>query len=113
MSMSKYASKEDFENRSLADRLSDEADQCRNDGADDIANLLDEARGELERLRKDAGRYQHIRSNAVWRPTIGSDRMLTWDLRMPTPDISDKGLAGDSVRLGLDAAIDAAMGKKP
>ena len=71
--------------------------------------------GELERLRKDAGRYQHIRSNAVWRwrPTIGSDQMITWDLRMPTPDISDAGLAADSVRLGLDAAIDAAMGEKP
>jgi hypothetical protein len=29
-------------------RLSDEADQCRNDGADDIARLLDEARTKLE-----------------------------------------------------------------
>ena len=47
MSMSKYASKADFENRSLADRLSDEADQCRNDGADDIAKLLDEASAKL------------------------------------------------------------------
>lgn len=31
----------------LASRLSDEADLCRNDGADDIANLLDEARRAL------------------------------------------------------------------
>ena len=28
---------------SLIERLSDEADLCRNDGADDIAALLDEA----------------------------------------------------------------------
>jgi hypothetical protein len=28
----------------LVDRLSDEADLCRNDGAEDIANLLDESR---------------------------------------------------------------------
>ena len=29
--------------QALTQRLSDEADQCRNDGADDIARLLDEA----------------------------------------------------------------------
>lgn len=33
----------DWEARPLVDRLSDEADQCRNDGANDIAALLDEA----------------------------------------------------------------------
>ena len=31
----------------LIERLSDEADQCRNDGAEDIAKLLDEARAAL------------------------------------------------------------------
>ena len=31
----------------LIERLSDEADQCRNDGAEDIARLLDEARAAL------------------------------------------------------------------
>ncbi|MDO9148282.1 MAG: hypothetical protein Q7U52_11590 [Hydrogenophaga sp.] len=36
-------------NDNLIERLSDEADQCRNDGADDIAKLLDEARAAIER----------------------------------------------------------------
>lgn len=35
----------------LNDRLADEADQCRNDGAEDIAALLDEARVAIEILR--------------------------------------------------------------
>lgn len=36
-------------------RLSDEADLCRNEGADDIARLLDEARVALEAAQRDAG----------------------------------------------------------
>ena len=36
----------------LVARLRDEADLCRNDGATDIANLLDEAAAEIERLQK-------------------------------------------------------------
>lgn len=35
----------------LVERLRDESDLCRNDGADDIALLLDEAATELERLQ--------------------------------------------------------------
>lgn len=38
---------------SLTDRLSNEADQCRNDGADDIAALLDEARAKLTAIGRD------------------------------------------------------------
>lgn len=34
----------------LRERLGDEADLCRNEGADDIANLLDEARWRIEAL---------------------------------------------------------------
>lgn len=34
----------------LIERLATEADQCRNDGADDIAKLLDEAVAELQSL---------------------------------------------------------------
>ncbi len=52
-------SKADFESlspaeqfTSLPDRLSGEADQCRNDGADDIAKLLDEAESELREWHK-------------------------------------------------------------
>lgn len=38
--------------RDIADRLSDEADLCRNDGANDIAALLDESVLELFALRE-------------------------------------------------------------
>src|SRR6185312_8772543 len=38
----------------LADRLSNEADLCRNDGADDIADLLDEARAALAKPERCA-----------------------------------------------------------
>jgi len=37
--------------RDLCDEISDEADLCRNEGAEDIADLLDEARAEILRLR--------------------------------------------------------------
>ena len=59
----------------LLDRLSDEADLCRNDGADDIARLLDEAAAELRRLHAeleamtecaknhDAARTKHFLAN--------------------------------------------------
>ena len=52
----------------MVDRLRDEADLCRNEGATDIAVLLDEAADELERLsaqvaqyREDAERYRWLR----------------------------------------------------
>jgi len=35
----------------LDERLQTEADLCHNEGADDIANLLDEAAAELNQLR--------------------------------------------------------------
>lgn len=41
--------------KALVTRLQDEADLCRNDGADDIAKLLDEAVSALEGREKDAG----------------------------------------------------------
>lgn len=54
----------------MATRLSDEADQCRNDGADDIAKLLDEAAAndraqaaEIARLRKA---LQRLESAVDW-----------------------------------------------
>ena len=37
-----YQRGKDLESRTLLERVQDEADQCRNDGADDIAALLDE-----------------------------------------------------------------------
>jgi chromosome segregation ATPase len=49
--------KEHTDREDLLDRLSDEADLCRNDGADDIANLLSAAREEILRLE---GRVNHL-----------------------------------------------------
>ncbi len=65
MSISKYASKADFENRSLADRLSDEADAWASDGFDDLALLLNEAREENKRLTKDAEMWRSWRERAL------------------------------------------------
>lgn len=84
----------------LVQRLQDEADLCRNDGADDIAGLLDEAAGEVERLRMltcecvrnsaDAARYRWLR------------------------DVGDASWSAMAARVtegakGIDAAIDAAI----
>jgi len=52
---------------SLSDRLSDEADLCRNDGADDIAALLDDARKELERLNAQRLELQSEREQLLER----------------------------------------------
>jgi len=38
----------------IEQRLSDEADLCRNDGADDIATLLDEAQNVIKTFREIA-----------------------------------------------------------
>lgn len=54
---------------SLIQRLQDEADQCRNDGADDVARLLDEAASELTRqlaTLEAAVEQANARQNASW-----------------------------------------------
>jgi hypothetical protein len=38
------------DDKALVERLSDEADLCRNDGADDVASLLDDAADRIEAL---------------------------------------------------------------
>lgn len=55
----------------LAERASDEADLCRNDGADDIAQLLDEVSAHLRAL--DAS---HQRLIEIVRVTIGNIKSL-------------------------------------
>ena len=42
----------------LIERLHNEADQCRNDGADDIANLLGDCICEIRRLRAEVASEQ-------------------------------------------------------
>lgn len=43
----------------IVELLSDEADLCRNDGADDIANLIDTAKAEIETLRSKVVELWH------------------------------------------------------
>lgn len=52
-------------NAALIERLSDEADLCRNEGADDIAALLDEASGGISAL---CGALEHILKGALSLP---------------------------------------------
>jgi hypothetical protein len=46
------------EKPTLIERLHNEADQCRNDGADDIANLLGDCICEIRRLRAEAAKSE-------------------------------------------------------
>lgn len=56
----------------IRDRLSDEADLCRNEGAVDIAALLDDARYHIERLRD---RINHLTNvNDGLRETLDAQR---------------------------------------
>lgn len=45
----------------IEDRLANEADLCRNEGADDIAELLDEAREAIYKLKQE--------SRNTWQPS--------------------------------------------
>ena len=46
-------------------RLHDEADLCRNDGANDIAQLLDDAVKEIERMQKIESAAVTLRSRCI------------------------------------------------
>ena len=51
----------------IIERLRDEADLCRNEGADDIAELLGQAVSAIEELRSDIGkRDAFIGSLCLW-----------------------------------------------
>lgn len=66
----------------LIQRLHDESDQCRNDGADDIAQLLDQAAAALQSLAHTATR---LRTN-------------DWSLRKPQ-EVAD--IAADKIAAAL------------
>lgn len=81
--------------KTLVDRLADEADQCRNDGATDIAKLLDEAREALLKVdrpdktegiqwpvARDVGRIGDMSPSASLRVGLDSDNdvyVSVWD----------------------------------
>ena len=94
----------------LLTRLRDEADLCRNDGAADVAALLDEAAGSIEDLQlsataseKDAARYQWLREQMH----IAGAAIV--EVLQPAGDWGNSVTAESPE--GLDAAIDAAMEK--
>ncbi|KAF1003948.1 MAG: hypothetical protein GAK28_04411 [Luteibacter sp.] len=81
--------------KTLVDRLADEADQCRNDDATDIAKLLDEAREALLKVdrpdkteaiqwpvARDVGRIGDMSPSASLRVGLDSDNdvyVSVWD----------------------------------
>ncbi len=104
----------------LIQRLSDEADLCRNDGATDVAKLIDDAVYEIVRqmnnvkwmklrveqqaaqiaaLRADAERYRWLRDN-----NRGSWAICEWSYDEPEGYYKDARAPGI-----VDAAIDAAL----
>lgn len=97
----------------LIDRLNNEADLCRNDGADDIANLLGEAVAALEEAekdRRDAERYRWLRENA----DAAGQNEQTPMVVMTDEDGSITSLPGYCLtHFALDEAIDAAMTAAP
>lgn len=94
----------------LIDRLNNEADLCRNDGADDIANLLGEAVAALESREKDAERYRWLRENA----DAAGQNEQTPMVVMTDEDGSITSLPGYYLtHFALDEAIDAAMTAAP
>lgn len=84
----------------LSQRLADEADLCRNDGADDIAALLDETvraiahlKEQVEHATADACRYRWMRRPVT---SLNGIREL-------------QRIVGDLCEGDMDAAIDADM----
>lgn len=83
----------------LIQRLNDEADLCRNDGADDIARLLDEAAAALgghhESNAKLLALADRIDHQELWRqPLLDHDKM--------TPQQKDQLAAGVALRRYAD-----------
>ena len=89
----------------LITRLREEAGLCRNEGADDIAALLEEAAGALEASGKDAARLEWFISNAV---RLASPHMNGQHEYHPTMEFHK--LRGPSFRAAIDAAMEKANG---
>lgn len=73
----------------LLERASDEADLCRNDGADDIAELLDEAAATIRALREALASIMSQLDNGRNAPGHGHVVSGVWD-----NDISNGDKAG-------------------
>jgi hypothetical protein len=98
----------------LIERLSDEADLCRNEGADDIARLLDEARAALEAAQRDAGRLDWLQAQ----DSIDIEQVQRecpedadlWMVSGHSPEGAEHKVLGHgpSLRAAIDAAIESA-----
>lgn len=85
----------------VADLL-DEADLCRNDGATDIADLLDAAAKTVTALEADAARYHWLRvRHAPHRHEVNFWTGQSWDV-----------LEGEKLDASIDAALDGPNGTK-
>ena len=91
--------------RPLVERLNDEADLCRNEGADDIAALLDEAVEELRALDQSRQTYFAERNSArdalhrrqrraeQLQGGMSNDELLAaWKRKLPSVEPTDREL---------------------
>lgn len=92
----------------LIERLSDEADLCRNEGADDIARLLDEARVALEAAQRDAARLDWIQRQGLDDFAMGLVVDAPHDGEYWVSPDSGGMYYGKTLRAAIDAAIEAA-----
>ena len=91
----------------ILERLQDEADLCRNDGADDIAQTLDDAINEIEALR------QPTQSDALVAALVEASEGLKQDLlnRAEWDDDAKTVCAGAGAWLRFTTALAALQEK--
>jgi hypothetical protein len=103
----------DCDVRPLVERLNDEADLCRNEGADDIAALLDEAVEELQGLdqarrtyfaernsARDALRRRQRRAEQLQGGMSNAELLAAWKQKLPGVEPTDRELT--SFALGVE-----------
>ena len=99
--------------RPLVERLNDEADLCRNEGANDIAALLDEAVEELQALdqsrqtyfaernsARDALRRRQRRAEQMQGGMSNDELLAAWKQKLPGIEPTDRELT--SFALGVE-----------
>lgn len=70
-----------------------------------------EARDTQEADARDAKRWRWVRANALWRDSV-IPKHIKWIVEMPEPDTRAGVLTETSVGDELDAAVDAAIGRR-
>lgn len=100
----------------LLQDLHEESDLCRNEGATDIANLLDRAISALQSAaqdRKDAERYRWLRDNVSEAPysTVRNPEIEDWRMKYVFPTLIS--MTDIRSEVTLDEAIDYKAATQP